>query len=292
MKSAVHASFLILLFGTGLLCAAVLGIRGADYYLTSTKERPFHQDYDLLKPTGLYGHGYGIIGSLMITMGVVMYSTRKRFRRLSGMGNLRSYLEVHIFLCLTGPILVLYHTTFKFGGLVAVSFWSMTAVVLSGLIGRYFYVQIPKGIHGNELSIAELMTENQRLAEALQRQYGVPSTVLSRIDALAVPPKQVSSMSLLEVIKFFVLNDLTRRAHLRSVFAALGQEHRSQSIIRHLHTLAARRITLTRRIAFLEKFRQIFHYWHVVHLPFSIVMFVILIIHVGVAVAFGYTWIW
>jgi hypothetical protein len=37
--------------------------------------------------------------------------------------------------------------------------------------------------------------------------------------------------------------------------------------------------------------KQIFHYWHVVHLPFSVIMFVILLIHVAVTVAFGYTWI-
>jgi len=292
LKKSIHTAFLIALFGTGLLSAAVLGIRGADYYLTSDKERPFHPDYELLKPTGLYGHGYGIVGSLMITIGVVTYSSRKRIRRLYGKGSLRSYLEFHIFLCLLGPILVLYHTTFKFGGLVAVSFWSMTAVVLSGLIGRYFYVQIPKGIHGNELTVSELATENQRLADALEKQYSVPPTFLSRIDAIAKPPKPIAAMSLFDVIKFFIFNDLTRRSQLRSVFASLGRHDRNHALLRQLHVLAARRIALTRRIAFLEQFRQIFHYWHVIHLPFSIVMFVILIIHVGVAVAFGYTWIW
>lgn len=292
MKKSLHTVFVVTLFAAGLLSALAIGIRGADYYLTSDQERPFHPDYDLLKPTGLYGHGFGIIGSLMITIGVVSYSSRKRIRRFSGVGSLKSYLEFHIFLCLTGPLLVLYHTTFKFGGLVAVSFWSMTAVVLSGLIGRYFYVQIPKGIHGNELSVADLMAENQRLAVSLQQQYGVSAALLGRIDAIAAPPKTIAMMSLWDVIRFFVLNDLTRRSQLRSLFSALTQGRRNHALVRRLDQLASRRITLSRRIAFLEKFRQIFHYWHVIHLPFSIVMFVILIIHVGVAVAFGYTWIW
>jgi len=291
LSKGIHLAYVALLIIVGILSGFVLGARGVEYYLTPDKERPFHSDYELLKPTGTYGHGYGIIGSLMIILGVVLYSTRKRVRRFSGLGGIKHYLEFHIFLCLTGPLLVLYHTTFKFGGLVAVSFWSMTAVVLSGLIGRYFYVQIPKGIQGNELSAAEIVAEHQKLAEVLQNQYGISPDILQRLDAIAQPPKPVSAMTLAEVLQFFVLNDLTRRTKLRSAFEIPGREQPSRALVKQLHRLANRRIILTRRIAFLEQFRQIFHYWHVIHLPFSIVMFVILLIHVGVAVAFGYTWI-
>jgi len=280
-----------LLLGIGILSAAVVGLRGGDYYLTQDTDRPFHADYELLKPTGLWGHGFGIVGTLMIITGVLLYSSRKRVRRLSGFGSVKHFLEFHIFLCLTGPVLILYHTTFKFGGLVAVSFWSMTAVVLSGVIGRYFYGQIPKGIKGNELSVTELNAENEKLAEYLRQQYGVRPEVLKRIDAIARPPKEIASMTLPEVIQFFILNDLTRRSKLREVFSTLDAGGRSHSLVRHLFRLAERRIKLVRRIAFLEQFRQIFHYWHVIHLPFTVVMFVILFINVGVAIAFGYTWI-
>ena len=291
MNKGIHRAYIIFLIIVGTLSALIAGARGVGYYWTADKERPFHSDYELLKPTGTYGHGYGVIGSLMITLGVVLYSTRKRVRRFSRLGGINHYLEFHIFLCVTGPLLILFHTTFKFGGLVAVSFWSMTAVVLSGLIGRYFYVQIPKGIQGNELSAAELATEHQKLAEVLQSQYGISPAILQRLDAIARPPKPASGMTLAEVLQFFVLNDLTRRRKLRSAFAVPAEKQPGRALVKQLHRLANRRITLTRRIAFLEQFQQIFHYWHVIHLPFSIVMFVILLIHVGVAIAFGYTWI-
>ena len=65
-------------------------------------------------------------------IGVGFYMARKRFRSLGRVGLLKHWLEFHIFLCSLGPVLVLYHTTFKFGGLVALSFWSMVAVFLSG----------------------------------------------------------------------------------------------------------------------------------------------------------------
>ena len=291
MARDVHKVYVFFLIAAGLLSTLVIGLHGSSYYSTPLEDRPFHPEYSSLKPTGSLGHGYGIIGSLMITVGVILYSSRKRWRAMASLGRIKTWLEFHIFLCLLGPVLVLYHTTFKFGGLVAVSFWSMAAVVLSGVIGRYFYVQIPKGIYGNELSSQELVTENERIAEMLRRQFGLDADLLRLIDSAALPAGPVAEMGLMDVIRFFIVNDLTRRSRLRALFEKLERRGLHGQVLVRIRAMASRRIVLTRRIAFLQQFKRIFHYWHVVHLPFSIVMFVILSIHVGVAIAFGYTWI-
>jgi len=292
MRTSTHTIFISVLILIGGLTAIVPGIYGFSYYTTPLEERPFHPQYDTLKPTGTLGHGYGIIGSFMVISGVITYSSRKRLRAFAHLGKIKHFLEVHIFLCLAGPVLILYHTTFKFGGLVSVSFWSMTAVVLSGLVGRYFYIQIPKSLHGTELSAAELEKEKERLGEAFRRTFGLRPEVITAIDAIALPGRNVAEMSLLQVINFFVFNDLTRKARLRRLFVGLRKAGLHRHAVRHLRVLANHRIVLMRRVAFLQKFKQIFHYWHVVHLPFSIVMFLILFVHVAVALAFGYTWIW
>jgi len=292
MKQTVHTAYVLLLVGVAVLGSALPLLHGWSYYATPLEERPFHPLYESLKPTGLVGHGYGVVGSLMILVGVALYSSRKRLRVFAGIGKVKYFLEFHIFLCLLGPILVVYHTTFKIGGLVAVSFWSMAAVVISGLIGRYFYVQIPKGIQGNELSVAEMTAENKKLAEVLTARFGLDADILRRIDAIASPPKDPARMSMMETINFFLVNDLTRRARLRTVFARLERQGHHHHALRALRATATRRIVLTRRIALLQQFRRIFHYWHVVHLPFSIIMVAILLIHVAVAIAFGYTWVW
>jgi hypothetical protein len=195
-------------------------------------------------------------------------------------------------LCLFGPALVLFHTTFKFGGLVAVSFWSMVAVVASGVIGRYLYVQIPKEISGNSLSIVDLQKEFTALGEAIKAGLATDGSILQKIDAIARPPDSPGSMNLLDVLRFFVISDLTRRTKQRLLFQQLRRRTDDPAAIKRLRHLASRRIVLGRRIVFLEQIQQLFHYWHVIHLPFSIVMFVILAIHVGVAIVFGYRWIW
>ena len=291
MAKDVHKVYVFFLLAAGVLSALVIGVHGMGYYTTPLEERPFNPLYSSLKPTGILGQGYGIVGSLMITVGVIMYSSRKRWRAMANMGRIKNWLEFHIFLCLLGPILVVYHTTFKFGGLVAVSFWSMAAVVLSGIIGRYFYVQIPKGIHGNELSSQELVAENEKIGETLRKQFGLDADLLKLIDSAALPARPVAEMGLMEVISFFIVNDIMRRSRLHTLFETLQRRGLHGQMLHRIRTMASRRIMLTRRIAFLQQFKKIFHYWHVVHLPFSIVMFVILSIHVGVAIAFGYTWV-
>jgi hypothetical protein len=50
-------------------------------------------------------------------------------------------------------------------------------------------------------------------------------------------------------------------------------------------------ISLARKIEGLQTLQRMFKYWHVAHLPFSIIMLIIMIIHVAVTLIFGYRWI-
>jgi hypothetical protein len=246
-----HALYIAILFSLGLVIVGSPAIYGAGYYLTPLSERPFHPQYDLLKPTGLLGQGYGVIGSLLILAGVGSYSARKRLRLLSSAGKLKYFLEFHIFLCTTGPALIILHTTFKFGGLVAISFWSMIAVVLSGLVGRYLYVQIPRGLQGNELSMAELNARHALLGERLMRVHGVPPEVLARIDGLAHPARTMGEMSALQTLKFLVLSDLQRGRKLRALLRGVRTQNAEYAAVRRFLELASDRLVLTRRIALL-----------------------------------------
>jgi len=108
--------YIVMLFVVCLFTTAVLLYRNGSYYVLPETERPYHQKYEQLKPSGIESHAFGIFGSVLIISGVALYSTRKRIRRFSDVGRIKNFLEVHIFLCLFGPTLILFHTTFKFGG--------------------------------------------------------------------------------------------------------------------------------------------------------------------------------
>src|SRR3989339_1699273 len=155
MNKSLHRIYVWSFIIVGLTVTILLLVDGFSYYSTSIESRFFHPNHNSLKPSGLIGHGLGITGTLMMILGVASYMIRKRKPRLVGYGYLKHWLEFHIFLCSVGPVLILYHTAFKFGGIVSVSFWSMAAVVLSGIIGRFIYLQIPRSIQGKEFDIKQ-----------------------------------------------------------------------------------------------------------------------------------------
>ncbi len=140
-KISLQSWFACVLVVSFCLAAVLPWLAGADFYERSLAQRPFHPLFHLLKPSGGIGHLYGIAGSVMILAGVIVYSTRKRIRIFEPVGKMKYFLEIHIALCLVGPTLIAYHSTFKLGGIVGVGFWSMMAVVASGFVGRYLWAQ-------------------------------------------------------------------------------------------------------------------------------------------------------
>ena len=182
MNKNLHRLYIGSFFIIGIAVFVLLSINGYDYYSTIPEKRFFQTNHSVLKPSGVLGHGLGILGTLMLIVGVAVYMIRKRTRRLFNLGYLKHWLEFHIFLCTVGPLLVLYHTAFKFGGIVAVSFWSMAAVVLSGVIGRFIYVQIPRTIQGKEFDIKQLNELSYDISNRLSHEISVGEKITAKID--------------------------------------------------------------------------------------------------------------
>ena len=69
---------------------------GITYYQQPLEERFYHPQHDWFKPSGAYGHGLGIIGTLMILFGVGIYIARKRYNFMARKIRLKYLLEFHI----------------------------------------------------------------------------------------------------------------------------------------------------------------------------------------------------
>jgi hypothetical protein len=271
------------------LAAVVPWLVGGDFYMRSLAQRPFHAFFSLLKPSGRVGHLYGIAGSLLIIIGVIVYTSRKRIKFLSSLGKLKYFLEFHITVCLVGPLLVMYHSSFKLGGIVGVGFWSMTAVVASGIVGRYLWAQIPKGIRGHALSIQELEAENTRLFTLLKEQHEFSAEQTEELDRMidATIPSKGTALKTLRVV---VVHDVHLFSRRRALSAWLSSNGVSPENMSACITIAVKRSIMHRRMLFLEQLRNIFQHWHVVHVPFTVILLVIFLVHVGTAILFGYVW--
>jgi hypothetical protein len=272
------------------LVIAFYAVTGWGYYSIPIRERPRRAEYVNLKPGGTTGHGLGMIGGGFILL-TLAYSARKRWKPLKKIGSIPRWLEVHIFFGIMGPLLVILHTGFKLNGLVAVAFWSMIAVMLSGFVGRFLMRQIPRDIKGHTLGVQELVKAREILRGKLLENAQVDASMIEAIErtSLGAGSRARGPLAYMAALAVNTAVSRIRIARLMKHAAEAAEPH-----VRHASTLnriAFEEAILNRRILLLKKSQEFFRNWHKIHKPFTWVMFGIVLIHVAVSVYLGYRWI-
>ncbi len=273
-----------------IVIIAMLFIDGYSYYQTPYLERPHHPDYREFRPAGSRGLLYGFIGASMMVL-MLVYTIRKRTRFFGRRIPLRPFLDFHIFMGVFGPLMIVLHTSFKVQGLVAVAFWSMVAVALSGYFGRYLYMQVPRNIEDRELSLQEIDRLVAHMGQELKEKWNLKQETLDKINFIFDRAYGISEKGTFGSVVRLFLSDL-RRPWLRA-----GLKRRLKKAIPlpkkefdYMYHLASQRAILVRRLTVLGKVQRLFHYWHVIHKPFALIMYIIMGVHIGVAIWTGYGW--
>jgi hypothetical protein len=256
-----HRAILALLYVIAFSALAHYLTEGWAYYRTPLIERPHHPQFWSLKPGGTLGQAFGVVGAALMTI-MLLYSVRKRVKPLRKAGPLSIWLDFHIFCGVVGPLLIILHSSFKIQGLVAISFWSMIAVALSGVVGRYLYLQIPRTRAGDERTLADVEREGRELSVRL-RELGLSDERLTELESIAA-----------------TRGAWQRRARLRT----FERQHGGRELV----AVIARKAQLHRRILRWHRLQEIFHHWHVFHKPFAILMYLFLIVHIVVVTMTGY----
>jgi hypothetical protein len=129
-----------------------------------------------IPPAGeLFGHSIGIIGFIFMLMTETLYSLRKRSRSVRW-GRMSTWLQMHIFMGLVGPYMVLLHTSWKFNGLAGVTTLLTLIIVLSGFVGRYIFTRIPRTLDGLEIegTLSQEALKQARRLMALWHTIHIP----------------------------------------------------------------------------------------------------------------------
>jgi hypothetical protein len=164
----------------------------------------------------------------------------------------------------------------------------MVMVFLSGIIGRFIYIQIPRTIEGRELSLSEVRNMKKDIGEVITDSID-PESESYRIITESVKRKFVADRENLLVL--IVKTFFEDRKTISGVRKALKLNNLKPEQYKKISGLVKNEISLNRRIDRLQTMQSLFKYWHVAHLPFAIVMLIIMLIHVGVTITFGYRWI-
>ncbi|MEQ1883677.1 MAG: hypothetical protein ABL967_01350 [Bryobacteraceae bacterium] len=284
----------------GLAAAALiafLALHGNSYYWTNLEDRPFSPMHGELRSSGTIGFKLGILGVCLFGI-LFLHPLRKRWAWLAQKGSTRHWLDFHAVVGITAPIVITFHSAFKFQGLAGMAYWIMIVVALSGFIGRYVYAQIPRTIHSVELSVDELEEQTLALAARLHEQKLFREEDFAPL--LAVPTREeVRRMNLLVLIGTMLMMDLRRpflvgrlrrrllhgSELLTTVGGFLDSHHADfEFVIQSVR----RQSWLRTRTAFLERALRLFHLWHVVHRPFSLSFIVLAIVHITVVQLVGH----
>jgi hypothetical protein len=272
-------------------------VYGLAYYWSSPEQRALSPKHAYLKPSGFIGLRMGMFGFLLFLL-IFLYPLRKKWAWLGRQGSSKRWLDFHVLLGLLAPVVITFHSSFKFSGIAGVAYWIMIIVALSGVVGRYIYAQIPRSLNSAELSLQEAQEQSKRIGAQLQNT-GIVSQ--RDIDALLRLPdvRRVQSISLIGVLWRMMLFDLAfpfriwrlRQKMLwsqRKWWSLVGFRRGENPILERAISMAREQTVLAKKILFLSKSHRMLHLWHVIHRPFSYSFAVLASIHVALMLMLGY----
>lgn len=153
---------LVLTWTAGLALVAWLWHVGGDYYLlslTGEEGRFDHPLHESLRASGSWGHVLGLAGALLILANLA-YLLRRHLPALRHAGSLRRWMALHVTTGLLGAALVTFHASFSSGNVFhQAALWSLLALALTGLAGRFLYAFVPHTAQGEESTVDELISQ-------------------------------------------------------------------------------------------------------------------------------------
>ena len=193
---------------------------------------------------------------------------------------------------IVGPVLVLFHSNFNLGSFNStIALFCTIVVASSGLLGRYLYAKVHRGLYGQRLSFKSIQ---QEIKES-RSSNATLGTVLPLINQGlqpfedAVTSTQTSLSAAARIAITTTLNLLSQKRKLtrevRDEIARLAATsevfHQQQkrllvTTLRYLNY----RIGVLRIFAQLMLCERLFSLWHVVHYPLFMVLVIAAILHV------------
>lgn len=238
-----------------------------------------------------WGYWIGVIGGTMMVF-LFSYPLRKHFKFAQSWGQMKWWFYVHMGLGLGGPWLILVHSTFRVGSLnAAVAFYSMLVVAGSGVIGRFIYRHVHKGLRGEETTLADLQRYAGMHKDDARSRLSYAPHVSDRLKGfeqaeLSAPPNwsthfrrvlwlPVQRQRLLRECSLALREPLKKRAARKgwSTEETLRQRRKALKLVRSYADSVV-------KVAQFSAYERLFALWHVAHIPFVYLLVLSAIVHV------------
>jgi hypothetical protein len=237
------------------------------------------------------GYNMGLVGGLLM-LSLLLYPLRKRVRWLDRLGSMLYWFRYHMVVGIGAPVLILFHSTFKTGSMNgAVALYAMLLVATSGVVGRFLYRHIHRGMYGQQLSMADAENALKGSTEAMREIFHDFPEIEQRL----VKFREYAFADLGGTwprIRRFVTLHIRGRRLSRSVREqlkrAMKKAKREQLLNRNQRILTYRLakekanayVDAVCEASQLTSWERLFSLWHVIHIPFLYLLVVSGIVHV------------
>lgn len=237
------------------------------------------------------GYWIGVAGGVLMLL-LFSYPLRKHFRFAHGWGRMKVWLWLHVILGIAGPLLILAHSTFHVGSLNAgVALYSMIIVALSGVVGRFIYARINRGLYGEKTDLRELEARAGLQQSDAHSKLAFAPAVDQRLKAFAAGETSAKPGFVTCLRRVFWLplkQHLTYRAcvaelrkPLQNVAMSSGSDSSDLARRERLaRKLVRRYLNSVVRVAQYTAYERLFSLWHVAHIPFVYLLVASAIVHV------------
>jgi hypothetical protein len=251
----------------------------------------YNSEEGYLTPETGIGYWLGIAGASAMLL-LLIYPLRKRMRILRSAGSVSGWFRLHMVLGIVGPALILFHANFKLGSLNSnVALFAMLTVAVSGLVGRYLYSRIHLGLYGRRAEIQELLSDVESLKSSIEGGFPLPYDLAAALDgyasrALAGHDGALSSLVSLLAVRLrspgertWLLNKIEQYIGIESKRGGWPRRLRRRRV-RELRRLLRQYFAAVNKAATFSFYERLFALWHVLHLPFFIILVFAAIAHI------------
>ncbi len=220
----------------------------------------------------------GYVGTALMVLSVA-YPLQRRFGWFHRTATNQFWLEVHLMTGLVGPMFIVLHSALRLTTWVSIPFWSMAAVVLSGLLGRYLYTLVPSFSSGHDLQILE---QRRAIGDAGRAYPAAAQLAKATLDHENARTSRSWRVSLLALLGWVLLDDVRRGWAHRRLRRAL-RRIASRPVARTLARAVDRVVFYERRKVLAPRGKALLRSWKRVHIPFSVVLLVTMVAHIVIA---------
>ena len=229
---------------------------------------------------------YGTIGFFLCYL-LAYFGIRKRSYR-SRFGTLEQWLQSHIYLGVLAMIILLLHTGGRFNDKIAVATLVLVGIVVaSGILGAILYVTVPRLLTEveSELTVDEISEQMNQLAKQMARIASGRSEPFQRIYKQLIDEGRPGWLAGWRLLFSRMRNKKGVSSDWAPLLRLVPKEEEAE--LRQMLVVSRQRKELLLRLLFQQRYKNVLESWLYVHVPFTVALLVLAIVHV-VAVFYYY----